>query len=213
MQIKKVFSFLGIILITYGIITYFSLYKKQYYDKDNNNIKVKEFYQDTSIKEEIDDSENINLVNNDKIEINSKQENIIEDIPVANISIPSINLERVIYDIDSSLNDVNYNIEILKGSTMPNEISSHLFLASHSGSNYNAYFNNLSKLKIKDKIYIFYKGIKYTYEVNKIFEVDKDGKIEINGISNIKMLTLITCHIGTDKQIVVNSYLVREDIY
>ena len=96
---------------------------------------------------------------------------------------------------------------------MPNEFYSHLFLASHSGSNYNAYFNNLSKLELNDEIYLLFNGVKYTYEVNNIFEVEKDGKIEINDTNNVKMLTLITCHIGTNKQIVVNSYLINEEIY
>ena len=116
-------------------------------------------------------------------------------------------------NIDSTENNVKYNVEILKGSTMPNEFYSHLFLASHSGSNYNAYFSNLSKLELNDEIYLLFNGVKYTYEVNSIFEVEKDGKIEINDTNNVKMLTLITCHIGTNKQIVVNSYLINEEIY
>lgn len=199
-----IFITFGLLLIIYGINSYYEYYKLQYNDINNHDMELKKTYQDNTIK--------VNEIEENNIEqIESKIE-IIEDSPIATISIPSINLEKVLYDIDSKLNNVNYNIEILKESIMPNKEHSHLFLASHSGNNYNAYFNDLPKLEIGDDIYIFYDGIKYTYEINKIFEVDKDGKIEINGISNIKMLTLITCHIGTNKQIVVNSYLINEEI-
>ena len=167
--------------------------------------EIIKYYDDTSIKDDITD-------NTDKsIEINDTNDNVNNVFAV--ISIPKINLEKGLYNIDSAENNVKYNVEILKGSIMPNEFYSHLFLASHSGSNYNAYFNNLPKLELNDKIYILFNGVKYTYEINSIFEVEKDGKIEINDTNNVKMLTLITCHIGTNKQIVVNSYLINEDIH
>lgn len=215
MQRKKlyrlIFIVIGLSLIIYGMNSYYEYYKPNH-NNQNNNVKLEKIYQDTNNKENHDYLIDKDIIEENTIEEIDNKNDIIEDNSFATISIPSINLEKVLYDIDSNLNNVNYNIEILKESIMPSEEYSHLFLASHSGNNYNAYFNDLPKLKIGDKIYIFYDGIKYTYEINKIFEVDKDGKIEMNGISNIKMLTLITCHIGTNKQIIVNSYLINEEL-
>ena len=196
---------IGLLLIGYGFMTHYHFYKDKNNYINESKKEIIKYYDDTSIKDDITD-------NTDKsIEINDINDNVNNVFAV--ISIPKINLEKSLYNIDSTENNVKYNVEILKGSTMPNELYSHLFLASHSGSNYNAYFNNLSKLELNDEIYLLFNGVKYTYEVNSIFEVEKDGKIEINDTNNVKMLTLITCHIGTNKQIVVNSYLINEEIY
>lgn len=207
---KKLYSYiciiLGLLFITYGIINYYQFYKRGYIDDKKKDMDIKEFYDITSQNNHIENS------TMDIEEQKVSEENTIDNV-IATINIPKINLERGLYDIKSKYNNVDYNIEILDGSIMPNEENSHLFLASHSGTNKYAYFNDLSKLEIGDKINLFFEGTKYIYEVNKIFEVEKDGKIDINGLSNIKMLTLITCHIGTNKQIVVNSHLMEEEIY
>lgn len=196
---------IGLLLIGYGFMTHYHFYKDKNNYINESKKEIIKYYDDTSIKDDTTD-------NTDKfIEINDTNDNVNNVFAV--ISIPKINLEKSLYNIDSTENNVKYNVEILKGSTMPNELYSHLFLASHSGSNYNAYFNNLSKLELNDKIYLLFNGVKYTYEVNSIFEIEKDGKIEINDTNNVKMLTLITCHIGINKQIVVNSYLINEEIY
>lgn len=196
---------IGLLLIIYGVMIYYYLYKQK---KDSINKSKKEiikYYEDTSTKD------NINSNNDEVIEIKDVNDNTNNIFAV--ISIPKINLEKSLYNMNSNQNNVKYNVEILKGSTMPNELYSHIFLASHSGTNNNAYFNDLPKLELLDNIYLFFDGIKYTYEINNIFEIEKDGKIEINDTNNVKMLTLITCHIGTNKQIVVNSYLIEEEIY
>lgn len=207
---KKLYSFiciiLGLLFMTYGIINYYQFYKRGYIDDKKKDIDIKEFYDTTSHN---------NYIENSTMDIEEQKvskENTIDNV-IAIINIPKINLERGLYDINSEQNNVDYNVEILDGSIMPNEENSHLFLASHSGSSKYAYFNDLSKLEIGDKINLFFEGTKYIYEVNKIFEVEKDEKIDINGLSNVKMLTLITCHIGTNKQIVVNSHLIEEEIY
>lgn len=207
---KKLYNYiciiLGLLFITYGIINYYQFYKRGYIDDKKKDMDIKEFYDTTSQNNHIENS------TMDIEEQKVSEENIIDNV-IAIINIPKINLERGLYDIKSQYNNVDYNIEILDGSIMPNEANSHLFLASHSGTSKYAYFNDLSKLEIGDKINLFFEGTKYIYEVNKIFEVEKDGKIEIDGLSNVKMLTLITCHIGTNKQIVVNGHLIEEEIY
>ena len=62
--------------------------------------------------------------------------------------------------------------------------------------------HNLYKLENGDRVYIYYNGIKYVYElVNKYDEV-KDGTIVVHRNNEDTVLTLITCKHNTNKQLV-----------
>ena len=50
------------------------------------------------------------------------------------LEIPKIKFKRGFYNIDSSLNTVEANIEIIKGSTMPDVTNGNLIIAGHSGT-------------------------------------------------------------------------------
>ena len=66
----------------------------------------------------------------------------MEDI-LFKLEIPTINLNKNIYPIDSPLNNIEKNIEILKYSNIEKNF---IILASHSGNNSNTYFNNIVNL-------------------------------------------------------------------
>lgn len=110
---------------------------------------------------------------------------------------------RGLVDSSSSLNNVNYNVEIIKGSTMPNVKNGNLILAGHSGNAKVSYFRNLNKLEKNDKIIIDFNNELYTYNVVNKYEIEKNGKAKIIRNSNETTLTLITCKHNTNKQIVV----------
>ncbi len=112
---------------------------------------------------------------------------------VGSIEIPKINLNRGFVSMDSKYNDVNRNIEIVKGSTYPNVDKGNFILAAHSGNSYIAYFHNLYKLVLGDKVYVNYQNKKYTYKIVNIYEQDKTGKISIYRNSEKTCLTLVTC--------------------
>lgn len=76
---------------------------------------------------------------------------------------------------------------------MPNQNNSFVILASHSGNGRNAYFKNLHKLELKDKIYLDYNNNKYTYEVSLIYDEIKDGMLPIKRYYDRDELVLITC--------------------
>lgn len=136
------------------------------------------------------------------------------DTYIAVLEIPTISLKRGLVNIDSSRNNVNYNMQIIRPSDMPNVTNGNLIIASHSGSGYTAFFKNLYKLNIGDKSYVYYNNEKYTYEVVKIYEEIKDGTIQIKRNQQKTTLTLITCS-GTNKnnQIVVISELINKEKY
>ncbi len=174
------------LLLVFGIgiisLKQFNIYfaKKQEEDKIKNFIKLQ--------KNNVESNTN-NLSNNN------------EDF-IAILEIPKINLKKGLYDITSSKNNVNKNIEILNGSDYPNIKNGNFILAGHSGTGQYAYFNNLVKLEIDDYAYVYYNGIKYSYKLKRFYEVDKTGSANLIKNKNASNLTLITCKINTNKQLV-----------
>ena len=122
------------------------------------------------------------------------------------IEIPKIDLKRVVYNIDSSHNNVNENITVLKNS------SDIMLLAAHSGNASISYFKNLYKLSKGDSIYLYYYNKTLMYEVVNYYEEAKDGDITILDNTNNKKLILTTCK-GINKQLVYISYLKNELSY
>lgn len=123
---------------------------------------------------------------------------------IAVLNIPKIGLQKGLQNPDSWLNNVEYNIEILKGSSFDfSKKNSTIFLAAHSGNSKVSYFKDLHFLEINDEVFIDYKSETYTYFVTKIEKVLKTGKIEVSKSANSNILVLITCIPKTDEQLVV----------
>ena len=132
-------------------------------------------------------------------------------LPVARIIIPKIGLDNPLYDIDSDENTVEKNIMFLNNPIFPNNDSSIIFLAAHSGSGGIAYFNDLDRLSIEDTLILQYKNYNYYYIIDKIYEVEKDGDIEVNKSSD-KQLVLTTCSkTNQKKQLIINSNLEKTE--
>lgn len=125
---------------------------------------------------------------------------------LGSIRIPKISIDNVLYPIDSPLNTVDKNIEVLRSSKMPDEDGGNFILAAHNGSSPIAYFHNLDKLSIGDEVFVSYNGVDYRYVIDNIYDVMKTGKVEIKRDKNRRTITMITCK-GEDKQLVVIGYL------
>lgn len=129
------------------------------------------------------------------------------------VDIPKIKLRKGLFSKDSSQNDLNKNIQILKESDMPDKENGIFILAAHSGNNYNAFFRDVHKLQIEDKIYIYYKKIKYTYKIYNIYDIEKTGKAEVMSDKESTIITLITCIPNTNRQLVVMGNLISKEKY
>ena len=124
------------------------------------------------------------------------------------LEIPKVNLRRGIYSKDSKWNSIEYNVTILEESNFPDEEYGNVILAAHNGPADIAYFNQLHQLEVGDMAYVYYNGIKYGYKVSDIYDVAKDGTVEISRNQNLNTLTLITCKKNTsDRQLVIILYL------
>ena len=136
------------------------------------------------------------------ISYNVKQESM-ELNPLLKLEIPKIKLLRNVYTLNSSLNQIKYNVTILPESYVASDgKTSHLFLAAHSGNANIAYFRKLITLNLADEAYIKYNDQKYKYRVIDIKQIPKENIVQIKSISNKHLMTLITC-IGKEERLIV----------
>lgn len=194
MQLKRKTKLIifGLIIIIIGIIVgIIPLFLKEI-KVEKENTKVKEYINNTS----------------NKINISPKNDMLLV------LEIPKINLKRVVYNQDSELNTIKKNIEIMKESSLPNIDNGNVILEGHNGDSSISYFNKLDKLSKFDLAYIYYQGTKYIYSIDKIYDVEKDGDVEVVRDKDKNTLTLITCKSNTqDKQLVLIFYLKEKEDY
>ena len=126
------------------------------------------------------------------------------DIIYFTLDIPSISFYRDVYHKDSSLNDVQYNIQLLNDSDEEKKL---FFIAGHSGRGENCFFNSLVNLKIGDEIDLLFSQYKYTYLVDVIYYIDKTGVMDVDRWENT--LYLITCSlVYPGKQLIIRASLI-----
>lgn len=201
-QFYSITIIIGVSLLTLGFIFYgYNYYQKKTNDKieEKSIEKFFEIEEETSIVEE------------------SKEEHPIikkdDEIYIGVLEIPKINLKKGLVDKTSPKNNVNKNIYLLKETILPDEQAiSHILLAAHSGNSYVSFFKNLRKLEITDKVYFYYKGMKYIYEIFDKYEIEKTGVAKLNQ-TNMSDIALITCISGTNKQIIYIAKLIDEEKY
>lgn len=206
--IKLVASFIFLI----GSFMYIGRIAYNYYVELRDYNKAQEFL--NIGKEEVEEIK----VNIDEEEI--KEQPKQEEKKTSNynyigvLEIPKINIKRGFLNIKDKENNVNKNLQVIKGSDMPNVKNGNLIIAAHSGNSYISYFKNLHKLSNDDVAYVYFNNIKYTYKVVGKYDAEKNGKVTIHRDNKKNTLTLITCS-QTDKtkQIVYILELESEENY
>lgn len=109
------------------------------------------------------------------------------------LEIPKIGLKRGFFDVNNKYNDIQYNVTVVRGSTMPDVEHGNLILMAHSGDAYISYFAYLYRLNIGDRASVTYNKNKYNYQIVNIYDVPKVGQVTINRNYDKTTLTLITC--------------------
>lgn len=195
---KSQFFIIGSILIVFGIIFLGITFYDNWKHTEIEQTLLIDFFEQF----ESQDFQLSTIETND--EKTSDNENIINSnfSYLAVLKVASINLECGFFSKDSRYNSVNYGIEVLKESSMPNVDGGNTILVSHSGNSRISYFKNLHKLNINDEVSIFYQGHEYVYKVVNNYEVVKNGTVGINRNKQNTTLTLITC-VNNDKQLVI----------
>lgn len=114
------------------------------------------------------------------------------------LEIPKIGLKRGFYNIGSKYNNIQYNVTLVEGSTLPDVVNGNTILMAHSGDAYISYFAYLYRLNAGDYAYITYNGRRYQYKIVNIYEVPKNGVVRIQRNYNQTTLTMITCTKNND---------------
>lgn len=194
-------ALIGIIVICSGIFLGMFEYFKEKKDKAFSEMNILLYESETPENVDVDDEKKPNI----DMEQEPNKEDEEKENPTPNqsqgytynfigvLEIPKINLKRGFLDVNSRYNNVDYNITVIRGSTMPDIANNNLILASHSGYCDICFFHNLYKLVKGDIAYIYYKNIKYTYKIVNIYEVEKDGTVTVSRDGSKNCLTLITC--------------------
>ena len=167
MVLKKTKKHYSIILLgVFLLIVSFCLFIKYYSNKldisNQEEIDIQKFF-----------DENIEISNTKDLEQvfdedeKKKEETVLGSDYIAVLEIPKIDLKKGLVDVDSIYNNVDYNIQIISSSTLPDVENGNFILAGHNGNSNVSFFGNLEKLDIDDKVYVYYDGIKYVYVIDK----------------------------------------------
>ena len=188
MERKRKFSLLIILVIAF----FLSYHIYNYCIIKFNNQKVNNYL----VEYEIQDNYRENNIQ--KIEYQEKSNDYL-----GVLLIPKLNFKQGFYNINDDRNNVNQNIEVLKGSEMPDIKGSSLVIAGHKGESYLGYFNNLDKLAINDELDIIYQNQKYQYTIFDIYELERNGRISFTKNIHENYLVLTTCSKKNNLQLVV----------
>ena len=109
------------------------------------------------------------------------------------LEIPRIGLKRGFYGVGSRYNNIQYNVTMVNGTSLPDQVNGNTILMAHSGDAYISYFAYLYKLEIGNIAYVTYHGNKYTYQLVNRYDVPKIGVVSIKRDYGKTCLTLITC--------------------
>lgn len=204
-NLKIIISFIVLII---GIIIFCSEYfiskkievydhiNEMYYNQLVNLDEIEEEIteeQNNNVEEEINNEQNEN--EEEEVDDTSNKETVIKEkvTYIGYLTIPKINLKKGFTTKESKYNTVSKNIQILSASDYPDKENGNVIIAAHSGNLAVSYFKQLYLLNIGDYAYIEYNGVKYTYKIVNIYNIEKTGKAEIIRNKNVSTLTLITC--------------------
>ncbi len=208
-QYIQIGFFLLVIAFVIGTLDYWDTKKIHVWDTLNTKVF---FEQNPEEAEEL-----VELTSEQTPEVVDKTDNSEEttnNYYVGMLEIPKINLKQGFAAFGSPYNNIDKNVTILPTSVYPDVELGNFILAGHSGQGSLAFFNELYRLKNGDKAIVYYKNVKYTYEIVNIYEQEKTGVISVYRDYKKNTLTLVTCtNNKKDKQTVYIANLVSKESY
>ena len=198
---------IGIILLVIGVFLLLSYFLYYGYKNKEEKENIELYIESTSV-----------------VEVEKQEELIVEEVKEekqdstfwvdykAVLEIPKINLKKGMVESTKNFSSINYAISIDKSSNYPNE-EGNFILYAHSGNSKIAYFRNLNKLNINDEVFVYYEGIKYSYQIINKYEIEKTGKMEVIRDSKRKLITMVTCISNTNKQVVLIGEQINSEVY
>lgn len=198
---------IGIILLVIGVFLLLSYFLYYGYKNKEEKENIELYIESTSVVE-VEEQEEV-IVEEVKEE---KQDSTFWVDYKAILEIPKINLKKGMVESTKNFSSINYAISIDKSSNYPNE-EGNFILYAHSGNSKIAYFRNLNKLNVNDEVFVYYEGVKYSYQIINKYEIEKTGKMEVIRDSKRKLITMVTCISNTNKQVVLIGEQINSEVY
>ena len=198
---------IGIILLVIGVFLLLSYFLYYGYKNKEEKENIELYIESTSVVE-VEEQEEV-IVEEIKEE---KQDSTFWVDYKAILEIPKINLKKGMVESTKNFSSINYAISIDKSSNYPNE-EGNFILYAHSGNSKIAYFRNLNKLNVNDEVFVYYEGVKYSYQIINKYEIEKTGKMEVIRDSKRKLITMVTCISNTNKQVVLIGEQINSEQY
>ena len=152
------------IIVSLVIISFLSVYN--YYQAQKDEEMVNDYIEKTKI---VDEEE----IEEEQPEIKKEYQQEINYTAV--LEIPSL------------------DISVDEHSNYPDK-EGNFILYAHSGNSNISYFKKLINVNIGDSVYVYYKGVKYNYEITNKYDIEKTGKADVLISNSDKYITLITCN-------------------
>ena len=189
---------IGSFLIFVGIISLLWNQIITLRDEVYSDMRIEMMDDNVTIDDTTNTIENVPIVENVDNHDNTNSYVVDYSKYLAVLEIPKIGLKRGFYDVGSKYNNIQYNVTMLQGSTLPDVVNGNLILIAHSGDAYISYFAYLYRLNIGDIIYITYAGRRYEYQIVDVYEVEKNGVVSIRRNKERTTLTMVTCTRNND---------------
>ena len=206
-KLKKVYL-IGIGFIVLGILCFLVPIVHK-----NNNAKIEKELINDFFADADSTNENTNTINNTLatvkyIDANPNTSNVAISDNTSNavvgleeeyqkynmvVEVESVGIKKGIYPLSSPYNNIKYNVQLMETSTMPDCKNGNVILAAHNGTSSVSFFDNLKNAELSDTVNLYYHGIKYIYKLVNIYDVPKNGTVEIKRDSTKSCVTLITC--------------------
>ena len=210
-QYIQIGFFLLILAFAIGTLDYWDTKKIHVWDTLNTKIFFEQNPEEAEELVELTNEETPEIVDNTNT---SEETTTTNNYYVGMLEIPKINLKQGFAAFGSPYNNIDKNVTILPTSVYPDVELGNFILAGHSGQGSLAFFNELYRLKKGDKAIVYYKNVKYTYEIVNIYEQEKTGVISVYRDYTKNTLTLVTCtNNKKDKQTVYIANLVSKESY
>lgn len=207
------FVFLALFI---GTLDYWSTKKINVWDTMNTKLFFVDHPEEKKVLTESTKKEQVVPLSEENTpkQVEKKQTETVSEYYVGMLEIPKINLKQGFAAFGSPHNRIDKNVTILPTSVYPDVELGNFILAGHSGQGSIAFFNNLYQLGHGDTANVYYKNVKYTYQIVDIYQQDKTGMISIYRDYSKNTLTLITCTNHTkDKQTVYIANLIKKEVY
>ena len=158
----------------------------------NSSIQTEIYKEETRGNKKISVNVSVDYVEEEKDDEVEENNNYTPNY-IAFLEIDKINLRQGLLPKENYYNYVDYHVQILDISDMPDVVNGNFILAGHSGTSNVAFFKNLYKLELNDTAKVYYNSKVYTYKIVNIYNETKDGSVNVYRDSNKTTMTLITC--------------------